>query len=373
MTTYQRKAKLYALGAALDMSRKRVQELLDGGLTRDRVRVLLRDGASRELIRQALPQAEPSKSKPAAIRPMSSAALTPYDLFQQDRDGVDIKPEHEAETPEEYHAVSLRQRESKLAAKDDARKPYDGYAAKRAQTMDEMYQLGATLQEVGTAFGVTRERVRQILNEAGFGTDRAERAVAIRERRQREHVAAVLEAFRRSSDARQVARELELPYELVNDILCEHVPTGERRAHWKKPKPKYSDEELIEFLQIASRTLGGVLTTAAYTSFARARKTSDGRNWPTHQTHFNRFGSWRLALEAAGLAANPASAIAGQTLFQVEHCVDAVRSVSREIAKVPTAAEYEVAARDSRGALPSLATVRNRCGTWNDALSKAGI
>jgi hypothetical protein len=373
MTVYERKAKLYALGAALGMPRERVQEWLDGGLTRDRVRVLLRDGASRELIRQALPQAKPNKSTPAAIRPMSSAALTPYDLFQQDRGGVDITPEDEAETPEEYHAVSLRQRESRLAAKDDARKPRDGYAAKRARAMDEMYQLGATFQEVGTAFGVTRERVRQILNEAELGTRSGERAVAIKARRRREHMAAVLEAFRRSSDARQVARELELPYGLVKEIVCEHVPTGERRAHWKKPKPKYSDEELIEFLRIASRTLGGVLTTAAYTSFASARETSDGRNWPTHQTHSNRFGSWRLALEAAGLAANPASAIAGQTLFQVEHCVDAVRSVSRGLGKVPTAAEYDVAARDSRGALPSLATVRNRCGTWNDALSKAGI
>lgn len=248
MTAYQRKAKLYALGAALGMPPERVQELLDGGLTRDRVRVLLRDGASRELIRQALPQAKPNTSTPTATRPMPSAAQTAYDLFQQDRDGADTRPEDEAETPEEYHAVSLRHGESKATPKDDTPKPHDSYAVKRAQAMDDMYQSGATLQEVGTYFGVTRERVRQILNGAGFGTDRAERAAAIRERRQREHMAAVLKAFRRSSDARQVARELELPYELVKEIVCEHVPTGERRAHWKKPKPKYSDEELIEFL-----------------------------------------------------------------------------------------------------------------------------
>jgi hypothetical protein len=151
------------------------------------------------------------------------------------------------------------------------------------------------------------------------------------------------------------------------------VPISERRARRKKPSQIYSETELIEFLQIASQTLGGVLTTAAYTEFARTRKTSDGRRWPTHQTHFKRFGSWRKALAAAGLAANPTSAISGKTLFQTEHCIDAVRAVSREIGKVPTASAYDAAARRSGGALPSQATVRNRCGTWNDVLRMAGL
>jgi hypothetical protein len=115
------------------------------------------------------------------------------------------------------------------------------------------------------------------------------------------------------------------------------------------------------------------LTTSGYNQFARDRSFADGRPWPTYQTHFHRFGSWRGALLAAGLSANPSSAMAGQRIFDKSHCIDAIRHVRREVGAVPTASEYESMARASSGALPSLATVRTRCGSWSEALRMAGL
>jgi hypothetical protein len=136
---------------------------------------------------------------------------------------------------------------------------------------------------------------------------------------------------------------------------------------------KYSDEELLRILKEANIALGGVLTTSAYDQLSKGRYLDDGRPWPTHQTHFHRFGSWRVALHAAGLMANPSSPIAGQRLFEQSHCVDAVRHVQRELGTAPTIRSYEAVVRTTNGALPSVATVRNRCGSWRKALQLAGL
>src|SRR5207237_6832228 len=128
----------------------------------------------------------------------------------------------------------------------------------------------------------------------------------------------------------------------------------------RRPQPRYSEADILACLREASERLGGVLTTAAYTEFARGRHLPDGREWPTHQTAFKRFGSWRAALAAAGLHANPSSPIAGHRIFEQAHCIDALREVRRALGRIPTAQQYDDYARKLGGAIPSLATVRNR-------------
>jgi len=244
---------------------------------------------------------------------------------------------------------------------------------RRAQEMYALYSSGATLEEIAYHFGVSRERVRQIFHDAGLSTRSPAEAGAMRRARQiREMSDEICAAFSESKDIDDVVRQVDVPRSVITTVVDTHFSQAQRRRRKAMPR-KYSNNELINCLKQASAALGGVITTAEYTEFARSQRFSDGRPWPTHQTHFKRFGSWRNALAAAELRSNPPSAISGQMLFEQVHCIDALRAVERDLGKVPTAAEYAGAARDSRGALPSLATVRNRCGTWNDALSKAGI
>jgi hypothetical protein len=150
-----------------------------------------------------------------------------------------------------------------------------------------------------------------------------------------------------------------------------HVKARRPNSDWVEKR--YSDEELLRILREANGALGGILTTSAYNDFADSRSFPDGRPWPTYQTHFHRFGSWRKALLAAGLAANPSSAIAGQRIFEQSHCIDAIRHACREIGKVPSIGDYEAIARASNSALPSVATVRNRCGSWARAIRLAQL
>ena len=239
--------------------------------------------------------------------------------------------------------------------------------------MYEVYRRGATLAEVASEFGVSRERVRQLFTASGFKVRSVAEAAALRQERDRLRADEIVGVFRRLRDVERVARKLDIPKSTVVEVLNERLTPSERRAGWKRQKRYYSDAELIEFVRIASSELGGVLSATEYTAFTRGRKTADGRPWATNQTHSLRFGSWRNALQAAGLRANPPSAITGRRLFETEHCIDAIRATSRDLGKDPTAAEYDDCARKSGGALPSLATVRNRCGTWLDALRLAEL
>jgi hypothetical protein len=240
--------------------------------------------------------------------------------------------------------------------------------------MSELYAAGATLAEIGAAYGLSRERVRQILRNAGVPARPISQTAEIRRARQLEQARETVTAmYAETYDARLVAQRLKIPISVVQEIVKERFPKGSVRRRHKSISKKYSSNELIAFLKMASAELGGVLTTGAYDQFAQRRKTSDGRPWPTHQTHHKRFGSWRRALHAAGLSANKPSAIAGQILFGCGHCVDAVRALTRQLGRTPTANEYDAFARASKGAMPSLATLRTRCGTWSDALEMAGL
>lgn len=246
-------------------------------------------------------------------------------------------------------------------------------AEERAAAAHAMYEKGATLEEVGRAFGISRERVRQIFRDRGLPIRSVKESYALlRVRQSSQYASRIKGSYRRLRDVNAVARELRLPRTLVAEIVAATFTHAERRKPKTAPK-KYTDDELIEFLQAASTAMGGVLSAQSYTAFARGQKTSDGRPWPTHQTHALRFGSWRAAVKAAGLTANPTSPIAGQTIFEEGHCIDALRAAARTLGRAPTADEYDDFARASKGALPSQATVRHRFGSWSHALECADL
>lgn len=212
----------------------------------------------------------------------------------------------------------------------------------RVEEMHALYRAGSSLRAVGAEFGISAERVRQLFHDHGLGT--------------------------RSRGARKALLKRDREKRKLDE-------RGKGDENSRQPSAwigkKYTDEELLQVLRETSEALGGVLTTHAYNEYAEGRTFSDGRSWPSHQTHFQRFGSWRQSLLSAGLAANPSSPISGQRIFHRGQCIDAVRHVGRELGGKPSLKQYETFARKSNGGLPSGATVRNRCGSWSDALRLA--
>lgn len=252
------------------------------------------------------------------------------------------------------------------------------------EEMYEIYEQGATLEEVGICFNITRERVRQIFRDAGLSTRRTGSPTKYSDEELLDCLRVAADAlggalsnseyseFARTqgfSDGRSWPLNHASRFGSWKDALkAAGVPLRRRKVQAKK---KYSDAELISCMKQANRELGGVLTHAAYDEFALDHRFADGRPWPTWQTPSKRFGTWVMALKAAGLRSNPSAG--PKKLFDVENCLDAVRTVARELGKTPTVMEYDEFARESEGALPSLPTIRNRCGSWSDAVALAGV
>jgi hypothetical protein len=180
-------------------------------------------------------------------------------------------------------------------------------------------------------------------------------------------------AFSLSKDIDAVSLQLNVPRVFVREIVQRHFPPPERRRRPRATSLRYPTDELLAFLQEASTTVQGALSASVYGKYAKERRTSDGRLWPTYQTYVRRFGSWRGALLEAGLPAMPRGRSGGKRKFSDQDCLQALRDAAKTLGKVPTAAEYSALARSSGGALPSQITLQKRCGTWYHALAKAGL
>lgn len=239
--------------------------------------------------------------------------------------------------------------------------------------MAAQYAAGSTLEEVGQKYGLTRERIRQLLKKHGFNLD--ELKVSSRSARKRQKTEE-LETFisdrlKGGADFQSIAHDAGVSLSTVERLgRVDHDLVVMARVNRKRLAPLYSEAEILECLRVANRLLGGVMTSVEYEGVAVAQKLDDGRDWPGRQTAMGRFGSWRKALVAAGLPANPSSAIAGQRQYEAEHCIDAILEVERSLGHAPSAREYDLYAR-SNGGLPSLSTVRHRHGQWHVAVARA--
>lgn len=248
----------------------------------------------------------------------------------------------------------------------------------RVARMREMRLQGMSHGQIGDEYNITRERVRQLLAAAGAEPDK-ELVRAARRRRKAEardtKKDEAIALYREGKSPEEIAGILKIGQESVREMIRAVVPPKERRGRQARraQKKKYSNEDLVAILQETSGAVGGIVSVAAYNAYASGRVMEDGRPWPTHQAIAQRFGRWNEALRAAGLRCNESSAITGAFLFEPEHCIDALRSAARELGHTPTLREYDEIARASHGALPSVATVRNRCGGWTEALEAAGL
>jgi AraC-like DNA-binding protein len=250
-------------------------------------------------------------------------------------------------------------------------KEADGRVPQRVLEMHGMREAGATLAEVGRRFGLSRARIHQIFKQYALPRpDPARRSQS----RLEENRPAIREAFECLGQVPAVADELGLPRQLVSQAVREDPAWARRhRKDRKGGKKKYSDGELMACVKEAASKWEGPLTGAKYESYARGRTLADGRPWPGRQTFALRYSTWREALGRAGVVANPSSGVAGHRKFDRGRCVGAVRYVANQLGKTPTVQEYERLAQQSAGSLPSVATVRHRLGTWDEALREAEL
>lgn len=158
--------------------------------------------------------------------------------------------------------------------------------ADRNKTFLHFYSTGSTLEEIGNAFGLTRERVRQILTRYGSPSRLVSPVDPIRS----------LYVCRRAMGITQAAGALGVEVAHLRVLLSELgvLPALERLWQWRRARRDRttSNAELLERLSALVQALGRAPTL-------REIKEQLGIDPPTF---YRRFGSFRAACALVGVA-----------------------------------------------------------------------
>jgi len=235
----------------------------------------------------------------------------------------------------------------------------------RVRQMQALRQQGWSLDEIALRFGVSRERVRQILRAHGGPApqDIADARRRRAEEQAEQRIDELLALWRAGEQPRSAADKLGLQAAACRSTI-ERFATDVDRAARKASMggarriQLYSDRDIILALTSVSIRVGRVPSAKEYAAHARVL------NYPSLPTVLNRMGGWTHALRAAGMQPLSAPARSRKRRWTEESCWQALRGVVEELGEIPTVLSYERHAL-GRADLPSAATLRNRLGRWS--------
>jgi hypothetical protein len=236
--------------------------------------------------------------------------------------------------------------------------------------MVAMRKQGDTLQSIGDAFGLTRERARQLLvgtdapTVAELAAARAERAT--KDAAEHAQVAADFLDAHPGATAAQVAGHVSVPEGAVMGLVRGTGRLGLLANVDGSGAPRVTDETIFAGLRAAAaHTPGGVLTVARYERWRRTHPAA-----VSSALTYQRFTSWVDVCARAGVRPGTARRSYTKT-FTDDVCLDALgRFLSAGGCSVSVDA-YRVWRATDPGVAPSAILLRNRFGGWSEARNLA--
>ena len=239
----------------------------------------------------------------------------------------------------------------------------------RAEEMSARYLTGETLESIAVDFGLTRERVRQLVRDHGqvsAADARAARQALVAERREALRVrAAAVVRQRPGLSQGQLADLLGVSNGDLSAALDRE--TRVLLVREKHGKPRWSDDDIVECLRHAAALHPGKPLTAH--RYGKVKKAVGG---PTPVRILQRFGTWLAACEAAGVRGGTSPRRRYRRGWTESELLGWVADYLAEPGMRGTYAGYDTWARRTAGA-PSAQTVRNRLGAWASVKRAAAV
>ena len=243
----------------------------------------------------------------------------------------------------------------------------------RNETVATRYMAGTTLAQIGEELGVTRERVRQILEQQGV--QRRSKTAIARSRTEQIEVefgSAISLAFDQTRSINQVVEKFSgvVPAKTIRTMLSDRrheqvSRVGTTRGNQDK---KYADDDIAKAILDAESN--GCHSVVSYSTW---RNSLPDGTVPSVATITNRFGSWSSARRAAGASVVKARMSKSCRVFSDEEIAVAVGrfvSAAKEAGVHPSARAYDEWSRKV-GNTPLLSTVRARSGKKWSSLTTA--
>lgn len=228
-------------------------------------------------------------------------------------------------------------------------------------------EAGATLEEVGAVYNLTRERVRQITkglyDRNKQRTARKNAQLSLVDMYKEE----ILEDWFEGKSVVQIANELGLPCGYTEHRLHEWTAEWDplelarrRLRAISHSKPKISDEEILAIIRFIAEQEGHA---PSITDYARWREHFP--DWPSISTLTQRRRSFNDMVRQAGFTPNTRPKGMGLPTFDDAHVFSALNAVCDIVGRFPSVTEYTKNRPD--GAI-SVSGIRRKFGSWINAM-----
>jgi DNA-binding CsgD family transcriptional regulator len=257
--------------------------------------------------------------------------------------------------------------QSAAQANGNGRRAADRRLSDRDREMFELRAAGWTLRQIGERYGISRQRVDEIVRDRGG----PELPDVIAARRARE--AGIMQArseeicqwWRAGLPVATIAERLGLPaarvQRSIDDVLTPMDRAYRNRSIVMRTRvPRYSDEQLLAGIQEVARRIDRTPTQEEY------RAQAHELGLASILTLGKRFGGWQGSVVAAGLEPLPHGRGRGsRRVWDTDACWRALEQVADQLGNPPRFQSYVVLST-GRSDLPSGPTVRNQLGRWID-------
>ena len=229
-----------------------------------------------------------------------------------------------------------------------------------------MRKQGKTLEEIGSRFDLTRERVRQIISKYGINQvypnilelRRTEKEVALKS------IAIEISAnwhLYRNYDFAKLAEEYNLSIAEIRRIITKVQHAYLSANEESKIEKQWTSDDCIEVLRLAA-TFAFPLTVLEY----RRLVESNSIIGPTLPIFSSRFGSWAEACAAAGVE----TGISLREYDSTWSDSDLIRIVRQFLWESKEGSwsiqNYDKWRTNHESQVPSVGLLRNRLGTWSE-------
>jgi len=271
-------------------------------------------------------------------------------------------------SPSQVMSIVKRARQEGLISRPPRQKSTSNTNGERDSAIAVAYAEGQTLEQIGSQYNITRERVRQILAAQNVRRHTpGSRAALTKETFMNENGQAIDEAFDRLRSVRLVIDELKGTPAGVAAWITDRLKERKNESIvWNSAEKVWSNDQLLDVLRKAHGDIGDGMSASGYNKW---RMSSSTTSYPTHTMISWRFNTWNEALKEAGLPVNQPNRTYSRT-WTVDDVFAAVANYMAEERlrnTRPTFSGYEAYAKQRKGEVPSGAYIRCLTGlSWSE-------
>lgn len=245
---------------------------------------------------------------------------------------------------------------------------------KRVREMIQLRWENWTLKQIAERFSLSRERVRQLLEE--YGGPRNEELAARRKARDAEERMNLLSPVR-TAIREQIAahgpmsvQEIAAHTGLDADEIMHNWPKNLKTYQLHQPFPKasqrWSDEDILKALRDAA-IYSFPLTSPDYDELVRLGEVVG----PSRALIIRRFGTWNAACEAADVEPHPPIRPSYESKWTDDDLLAYAREYFCDLNFTGAAQRYDEWRKQRSPDAPSVGTLRNRFGSWTELKRRA--